>query len=123
MGVSSQTVAWVFWRDERKLRNEMIDKSTAFREDNDHSETAEQGNVYEIRFKGHLGERWASRFAEYELIRREDGTTLMVGPIADQSALYGLINRVRDLGLELISVNRARPRPNRPSEISCTTDI
>jgi hypothetical protein len=85
----------------------MTDKNTAFREDNDRNETAKLGGVYEIRFKGHLGERWASRFAEYELIRREDGTTLMIGPVVDQSALYGLINQVRDLGLELISVNRA----------------
>ena len=101
----------------------MTNKNTVFQEEDNRNETEEQDDVYEIKFKGHLGERWASRFAEYELIRREDGTTLMVGPIADQSALYGLINQVRDLGLELISVNRVKPRPNGPNEISCTTDI
>ena len=91
----------------------MTDKSTAFREGNDRNETADQDDVYEIRFKGHLGERWASRFADYELIRREDGTTLMVGTVVDQSALYGLINQVRDLGLELLAVNRANQRTHR----------
>lgn len=101
----------------------MTNKNTVFQEEDNRNETEEQDDVYEIKFKGHLSERWASRFAEFELIREKDGTTLMVGPIADQSALYGLINRVRDLGLQLISVNRVKPRPNGPSDISCTTDI
>ena len=101
----------------------MTNKNTVFQEEDNRNNTEEQDDVYEIKFKGHLSDRWASRFAEFELIREKDGTTLMIGPVTDQSALYSLINRVRDLGLQLISVNRVKPRPNGPNEISCTTDI
>lgn len=83
----------------------MTGEPSVYREEDDRTAPA-PGDVYEISFKGHLGKRWAGRFPDYELIRKDDGTTLIVGPVIDQSALYGLINQVRDLGLELISVNR-----------------
>ena len=76
-------------------------------QDRGHSRsTSATPDLYEIHFKGHLGDRWASRFSEFELIRRDDGTTELIGPVVDQAALYGLIGQVRDLGLELISVNK-----------------
>ena len=61
---------------------------------------------YEIRVKGHLDGRWAAWFDGLSLSHESDGTTVMVGPIADQAALHGLLQRVRDLGLPLVSVNR-----------------
>jgi hypothetical protein len=60
---------------------------------------------YEIRLKGHLGSRWAAWFDGLAMAQGSDGTTLIHGPVADQAALYGLLQKARDLGLPLISVN------------------
>jgi hypothetical protein len=64
---------------------------------------------YEIRLKGHLEARWAAWFDGLSVSRRTDGTTVIHGPVADQSALHGLLSRVRDLGLPLVSVTRVGP--------------
>jgi len=61
-------------------------------------------NRYEIRVRGHIDPRWAARFEGLRLTRDSDGTTLIAGPVADQAALHGLLRRVRDLGLPLVSV-------------------
>jgi hypothetical protein len=60
--------------------------------------------TYEIRVHGHLEERWSAWFDGMELVLADDGSTLIRGQVADQSALHGLIQKVRDLGLPLISV-------------------
>jgi hypothetical protein len=59
---------------------------------------------YEIRLKGHLDTRWAAWFDGLSLSRESDGTTLIHGPVADQAALHGLLQKVRDIGLPLVSV-------------------
>ena len=59
---------------------------------------------YEIRIKGHLDNRWASRFGLLTITRQDNGDTLLTGPVADQSALHGLLRKVRDLGMPLLSV-------------------
>lgn len=64
---------------------------------------------YEIRLKGHLDERWAAWFDGLSLTRESDGTTVLSGPVVDQAALHGLLRKVRDLGLPLISVTRVEP--------------
>ncbi|HLK73994.1 MAG TPA: hypothetical protein VKU77_10155 [Streptosporangiaceae bacterium] len=64
---------------------------------------------YEIRVKGHLGARWTAWFDELTLTRGSDGTTIMRGPVADQAALHGVLQKIRDLGLPLISVNHVAP--------------
>jgi hypothetical protein len=64
---------------------------------------------YEIRLKGHLDSRWAAWFDGLAIARGSDGTTLIHGPVADQAALYGLLQKTRDLGLPLISVNHVDP--------------
>ena len=64
---------------------------------------------YEIRVKGHLGSRWAAWFDGLTLTPGSDGTTVIHGPVADQAALHGLLQKVRDLGLPLISVNHVAP--------------
>lgn len=61
-------------------------------------------NRYEIRVHGHLDPRWAAQFDGLSLTRNSDGTTLIAGPVVDQAALHGLLRRVRDLGLPLVSV-------------------
>lgn len=59
---------------------------------------------YDIRLSGHLHERWDAWFDGLTVIHQDDGTTVISGPLADQAALHGLLQRVRDLGLPLISV-------------------
>ncbi len=64
---------------------------------------------YEIRIQGHLDKRWADRFEGMTLTLEADGETLLTGPVIDQSALHGLLRKVRDLGMPLVSVNRMDP--------------
>ncbi len=61
---------------------------------------------YEIRLKGHLESRWATWFDGLTLTTETDGTTALCGPVVDQAALHGVLQRVRDAGLPLISVTR-----------------
>ena len=68
--------------------------------------TASEAGCYEIRLKGHLGTRWASWFDGLTLTANSDGTTTLHGVVVDQSALHGLLQKVRDVGLPLISVTR-----------------
>ena len=65
--------------------------------------------LYEIRIKGHLDDRWADRFEGLTLRREDNGDTLLTGPVIDQAALYGLLRKVRDLGLPLLSVRHVEP--------------
>ena len=68
-----------------------------------------QNGFYQIRIKGHLSSEWAGWFEGLTVTLEEDGTTLLVGPVADQAALHGLLKKVRDLGLPLISVSPVEP--------------
>ncbi|HUW39930.1 MAG TPA: hypothetical protein VMV90_02900, partial [Rectinemataceae bacterium] len=65
---------------------------------------------YEIRLEGLLGEEWAEWFESSALVREGEGVTLLVCDLADQAALFGLLRKVRDLGLPLLSVHRLEPR-------------
>jgi hypothetical protein len=65
-----------------------------------------QPTRYEIRLKGHLDRRWAAWFDGLALTLEADGTTLLRGVVADEAALHGLLQRVRDVGLPLVSVSR-----------------
>ena len=60
--------------------------------------------LYAIRIKGHLDDRWTTWFGGLTLTREDNGTTLLTGPVVDQAALYGLLRKVRDVGMPLISV-------------------
>ena len=64
---------------------------------------------YEIRLTGHLAARWAAWFDGLTVTRDSDGTTIIHGPVTDQAALHGLLQKTRDLGLPLISVNYVEP--------------
>jgi hypothetical protein len=68
---------------------------------------AQQPGRYEIRVQGHLADRWAAWFDGMTLTRQADGTTVLQGPVTDQSALHGLLRKVNDLGLPLVSVTPA----------------
>ncbi|CAG0971690.1 hypothetical protein ANRL3_01541 [Anaerolineae bacterium] len=68
--------------------------------------------LYEIRLKGHLDARWASRFEGLTITLEDNGDTLLTGPVIDQAALHGLLKKVRDLGLSLVSVRPLEPGPS-----------
>ncbi len=73
--------------------------------------------LYEIRLKGYLDDRWAAWFEGLTLTREDNGETLLTGPVVDQAALHGLLRRVRDLGVPLLSVTRVRPNQADASEV------
>ena len=65
--------------------------------------------IYDIRIKGHLGRQWTDWFGEMTFTLEDNGDTLMTGPVVDQAALHGLLKKVRDLGMPLISVTGVEP--------------
>ena len=66
-----------------------------------------RGRMYEIRIAGHLDNKWSDWLGGMEIIHDEAGYTQLAGTIADQAALYGLLAKIRDLGLNLVSLNPA----------------
>jgi hypothetical protein len=66
---------------------------------------------YEIRVAGHLPPQWADWFEGLTISLEESGDTLLTGPVIDQAALHGLLKKVRDLGLSLVSVSPVEPEP------------
>ena len=63
-----------------------------------------QPMVYQIRIRGHLGRQWTDWFGGLTVTQEENGDTLLTGPVVDQAALHGLLRKVRDLGMPLLSV-------------------
>src|SRR5512139_3092178 len=85
------------------MRRKMIDTPNSNAEylDAEHHEA----QYYEIRLKGHLEARWVKWFNGLTIRLEEDGDTLLTGPVVDQAALHGILKKVRDLGMPLVSVN------------------
>jgi hypothetical protein len=68
-----------------------------------------KATVYQIRMKGHLDSQWTDWFEGLTITLEEGGDTLLTGPVPDQSALHGLLKKVRDLGIPLVSVVQVQP--------------
>jgi len=68
--------------------------------------------VYQIRLKGHLGSQWTDWFGGLSITLEDNGDTLLTGPVVDQAALHGLLKRVRDLGMPLVSVSPLEHGPS-----------
>jgi hypothetical protein len=81
---------------------------------NAHISTDEHDELmfYAVRLKGHLDGRWANWFEGLTITLEDNGETLLTGPVTDQAALHGLLKKVRDLGMPLLSVNRIEPGQN-----------
>ena len=73
--------------------------------------TPSQPVVYQIRIKGHLSHQWTNWFEGLTITLEEDGNTLLSGPVVDQAALHGLLKKIRDLGMPLVSVSLVEPGP------------
>ncbi|WP_199190260.1 hypothetical protein [Cryobacterium sp. N22] len=72
---------------------------------------------YEIRLRGRFDDRWRTWFDGFQLSAGSDGTTILTGPVPDQAALHGLLRRIGDLGVTLISINATAPDHRvRPAE-------
>jgi hypothetical protein len=69
----------------------------------------DQPVIYQIRIKGHLGTEWTDWFGGLTVTLDENGDTLLTGPLVDQAALHGLLKKVRDLGMPLVSVGPVKP--------------
>ncbi len=65
--------------------------------------------VYQIRIKGHLGRQWTDWFEGLTITLEDNGDTLLTGSVVDQAALHGLLKKVRDLGMPLVSVSSVKP--------------
>jgi hypothetical protein len=78
-------------------------------EPRDPSDDRLEDGRYEIRLRGHLETRWAAWFDGMTLSHERDGSTVLSGPVLDQAALHGLLQKVRDIGLPLVSVTRVEP--------------
>lgn len=71
---------------------------------------------YAVNVQGHLDDHWAGWLGELTVTRNDDGTTTLVGPVTDQAALHGLLAKIRDLGLPLISVTSITRIASQPKE-------
>ena len=72
--------------------------------------------IYKIRLKGHLSHQWTDWFEGLTITLEEDGNTLLTGTVIDQAALHGLLKKVRDLGMPLLSVNSVGADPHDMSD-------
>jgi hypothetical protein len=77
----------------------------------------DESGLYEICLKGHLDDRWADRLGNVVITLEENGNTLLTCLVIDQAALHGLLKRVRDLGMSLLSVNFIDPGQKKTQEI------
>jgi len=77
---------------------------------------------YEFRLRGHLDDKWADWFEGLTITREDNGETVLRGPIVDQAALHGLLRKVRDLGVPLLSVMQVEPTPANRSDGNTDTD-
>jgi hypothetical protein len=79
--------------------------------------TSGQSMVYQIRITGHLGQQWVDWFEGLTITLEEDGSTLLSGPVIDQAALHGILKKIRDLGMPLLSVHSLEACPQDRSDV------
>jgi len=73
--------------------------------------------VYQIRIKGHLGRQWTDWFGGLTITLEDNGETLLTGAVVDQAALHGVLRKVRDVGMPLLSVSRVEPGQAEASDV------
>jgi hypothetical protein len=80
----------------------------------------DEPGLYEIRLKGHLDDGWKDWFEDLTITLEDNGDTLLTGPVIDQSALHGLLKKVRDLSMPLVSVRPLELDPSPTPEVGKT---
>ncbi len=83
----------------------------------DTHDSSEEPRLYEIRVKGHLDDRWANWFGDLTITLEDNGDTLLTGPVVDLAALFGLLKKMRDTGMPLLSVNAVKPDQAETAEV------
>jgi hypothetical protein len=86
------------------------------------TENHHEPGLYEIRLKGHLDDKWADWFDGLTITRSDNGETVLRGAVVDQAALHGVLRKVRDLGLPLLSVNLVEPKQANAPDGNLDTD-
>jgi hypothetical protein len=94
-----------------------VEKRRSMSETHALPEYQDKFGLYEIRLKGHLDDRWAGRIGDVVITLEENGNTLLTCLVIDQAALHGLLKRVRDLGMPLLSVNFVSPDQAKKQEV------
>ncbi len=84
---------------------------------NNPARDADQPRVYQIRIKGHLSHQWTGWFEGLIITLEDDGNTFLVGSVIDQAALHGILKKVRDLGMPLLSVHSVEPKSQDTSKV------
>ena len=79
-----------------------------------------QPMIYQIRIKGHLGRHWTDWFGGLTITQEDNGETLLTGSVVDQAALHGVLRKVRDVGMPLLSVNCVKPGQADASDVNKT---
>jgi hypothetical protein len=79
---------------------------------------ADRPVVYQFRIKGHLNQQWTDWFDGLTITLEEDGSMLLTGPVIDQAALHGILKKIRDLGMPLLSVNTVGPGTKDSEQVS-----
>src|SRR6266702_4151313 len=77
-----------------------------------------QPTVYQIRIKGHLGRQWTDLFGGLTITLEDNGETLLTGPVVDQAALHGVLRKVRDVAMPLLSVVCVTPGQDEASDVT-----
>jgi hypothetical protein len=106
-------VGWMNDQDKPKSPDET---DLSYEQDAQRQVFDSQGSWYVFRVKGHLAPCWSEWLDGLTIANLDNGETLLTGPVVDQAALHGLLAKVRDLNLPLISVNRIEPGPLGVSE-------
>jgi hypothetical protein len=91
-----------------------ITRNASGASDADHTDIPQ----YEIRVKGHLGHRWEAWFDGLSITNEDDGITVISGPVVDQAALHGLLNKLRDVGIALVSLTQLPPDATAASTVA-----
>ena len=75
--------------------------------------------IYQIRLEGHLGRQWTDWFDGLTITLEDNGETVLTGPVVDQAALYGLLRKVRDLGMPLLLIHHVKAdRTDKPDSVN-----
>lgn len=80
----------------------------------EHNRGADRPALYRIILQGHLSSQWSDWFDGFTITPAQHGQTILVGPVRDQAALYGMLKKIRDLGIPLLSVRRLEPGEEAP---------